>query len=149
MIGYSGVFGPVVVRPSLGLAYTGLYQDAYEEEGGNAINLAIDASDFQSLRSQAELRIGANLGSGTVWTPYLRGGWSHEFLDVTPVADVHFVAGGASFSLEGDPLDKDVPFAGAGLAAAIGHARLSLDCTGRFDDRLTSHQATATVSMAF
>lgn len=148
-IGYSAVLGPISIRPLIGASYTYLYQNAYTEEGGQSIDLAVEGNSFQSLRSNAELRIAGTFGSDTLWTPYVRGGLSHEFLDAKPVADGHFVEGGGSFSLEGDPLDKDVPYVGGGLSMAIGYARVSLDYTGQFGDRLQSHQGSATVAVAF
>jgi outer membrane autotransporter protein len=147
--GYNLARGPVSIRPSVGASYTFLRQDSYTEEGGgDGVDLAIDANNFQSLRTTAELRFGGNFGGNPAIAPYVRGGITHEFLDATPVADGHFVAGGA-FSLEGDPLDKDIPFAGAGFGIGSGYARLNLDYTGQFGDKLTSHQATATFVMKF
>lgn len=145
-VGYNFDFGPITLRPSLGASYTFLRQASYEEEGGGSgVDLAIDANNFQSLRTTAELRLGGRFGG---IAPYLRGGLTHEFLDATPVADGRFVSGG-SFSLEGDPLDKDVPFGGVGVGIGGGYANLNFDYTGQFGDRLTSHQATATVVMKF
>lgn len=145
-VGYNFDFGPITLRPSLGASYTFLRQASYEEEGGGSgVDLAIDANNFQSLRTTAELRLGGRFGG---IDPYLRGGITHELLDATPVADGQFVSGGA-FSLEGDPLDKDVPFGGVGVSIGGGYARLNFDYTGQFGDRLTSHQATATVVMKF
>lgn len=145
-VGYNLALGPISIRPGLGASYTLLRQASYTEEGGgNGVDLAIDANSFQSFRATAELRASGKLGGVA---PYLRGGVTHEFLDATPVADGHFVAGGA-FSLEGDALDKDIPFAGLGLGIGSGYAKLNFDYTGQFGDKLTSHQATATFVMKF
>ena len=145
-VGYNLALGPISIQPGLGASYTLLRQSSYTEEGGGSgVDLAIDANSFQSLRATAELRASAKLGGVA---PYLRGGITHEFLDATPVADGHFVAGG-SFSLEGDALDKDIPFAGLGIGIGRGFAKLNFDYTGQFGDKLTSHQATATFVMKF
>ncbi len=148
-VGYTLALGPISLRPSLGASYTYLHQAAYEESGGgDGVDLAIDANSFQSLRTTAQLRVGTSFGSDPAIDPYVRGGITHELLDATPVADGHFVSGGA-FSLEGDTLDKDLPFAGIGVSMGSGYAKLNLDYTGQFGDKLTSQQATATVVMKF
>lgn len=148
-VGYDLALGPISIRPALGASYTYLRQASYTEEGGgDGVDLAINANSFQSFRTTAELRVSGKTGGNPDIDPYLRGGITHEFLDATPVADGHFVAGGA-FSVEGDALDKDIPFAGLGLGIGSGYARLNFDYTGQFGDKLTSHQATATFVMKF
>jgi uncharacterized protein with beta-barrel porin domain len=149
-VGYAATLGSISVRPSVGASYTFLQQEAYTESGGgSAVDLAIDSNTFQSLRANAEVRVSTILSASPQFVPFFRGGISHELMDAKPEADGHFVAGGPSFSTEGDPLNKDAPYVGLGLTTVGGFSRLSLEYTGMFGDRVTSHQAAATVSMQF
>jgi subtilase-type serine protease len=149
-VGYAATLGSISIRPSIGASYTVLQQQAYTESGGGAgVDLAIDSNTFQSLRANAEVRLSTILSASPQFVPFLRGGISHEVLDAKPEANGHFVSGGPAFSMQGDPLNKDTPYVGIGLSAVGGFSRLSVEYTGMFGDRVTSHQAAATISMAF
>lgn len=149
-VGYAANLGPVSVRPSVGASYTVLQQQGYTEKGGGqAVDLSINSNTFQSLRANAEVRISSIISAEPQFVPFFRGGISHELLDAKPKADGQFAAGGPSFSTEGDAINKDTPYVGLGLSAVGGFSRLTVEYTGMFGDRVTSHQAAATVSMAF
>lgn len=149
-VGYAAVFGGFTVRPSIGAAYTFLSQEGYSEErGGTGVDLAIDSSTFQSFRGNAQVRISQIFSSQPQYVPYLRAGLSHEFLTDQPKVTGHFVSSGSGFSLQGDELDKDIPFVGAGLAVVGGYSRLSLEYTGQLGSKVKSHQIVATASLMF
>ncbi|MGB3809523.1 MAG: autotransporter domain-containing protein [Parvibaculum sp.] len=149
-VGYSAVWGPIAVRPSVGASYTFLQQEAFKESGGGmGVDLEIDSNSFQSLRANAELRVTGIFGGDTKIAPFVRGGISHELLEARGEAQGKFVAGGPSFSLQGETLDKDVPFVGAGVSVVGGYSRLSLEYTGQLGSKFTSHQAAATFSLMF
>ena len=148
-VGFSGVFGPITVRPSIGASYLFLSQEGYSETGGGGAALSIDSSTFSSLRANAQMRISGIFGKEPQLVPYVRGGFSQELMDGKPEANGHFNASGATFALNGAELDKSTPFFGAGLSFVGGYSRLSLEYTGQLGSKFTSHQGVATASLMF
>lgn len=149
-VGFSGVFGPIVVRPSVGASYMFLSQDGYSETGGGTgVDLAVDSSTFSSLRANAQMRVSGIFGKEPQFVPYVRGGFSQELLDSEPEINGHFVSSGATFDLKGAELDKSTPFVGAGVSFVGGYSRLTVEYTGQLGSKFTSHQGVATASLMF
>ena len=149
-IGFSGVFGPIVVRPSVGASYMFLSQEGYSETGGGTgVDLAVDSATFSSLRANAQMRVSGIFGKEPQIIPYVRGGFSQELMDGKPETDGHFVSSGATFALNGAELDKSTPFVGAGISFVGGYSRLSVEYTGELGSKFTSHQGVATASLMF
>lgn len=149
-IGFSSVFGPLVVRPSVGASYMFLSQEAYSESGGGTgVDLAVDSSTFTSLRANAQLRVSGIFGKEPQFVPFVRGGFSQELLDTKPETSGRFISSGATFALNGAELDKSTPFVGAGLSLVGGYSRLSIEYTGQLGSKFTSHQGVATASLMF
>ncbi len=148
-VGFSGVFGPITVRPSVGASYLFLSQEGYSETGGGGAALSVDSSTFQSLRANAQMRVSGIFGKEPQFVPYVRGGISQELMDGKPETNGHFNSSGATFALNGAELDKSTPFFGAGLSFVGGYSRLSLEYTGQLGSKFTSHQGVATASLMF
>ncbi|MGV8997223.1 MAG: autotransporter outer membrane beta-barrel domain-containing protein [Parvibaculaceae bacterium] len=149
-IGVAGTLGPITFRPSAGLSYTYLSQGGYDEAGGGAaMNLKVDSSSFSSLRANAELRVSGVFFSEPQIVPYLRGGVSQELLDAKPEVSGSFASSGTAFKLNSTELDKNTPFAGAGISFVGGYSRLSFEYTGQLGSKFTSHQGVATASIMF
>lgn len=149
-LGYGVLLGPISIRPSVGASYTFLSQEAYSENGGGAgVDLSIDSSTYQSLRANAELRISGIFSKSPQFVPFVRGGISHELLDEDIETSGKFLSTGSSFTLQGESLDTDVPYVGAGLSVVGGYSRLTVEYTGQLGSKFTSHQGVATFSLMF
>lgn len=149
-LGYTALLGPIAIRPSVGASYTYLSQQAYSESGGGAgVNLSIDSSTYQSLRANAELRVSGIFSKSPQFVPFIRGGISHELLDEAVETSGSFLSTGSRFTLQGESLDTDVPYVGAGLSVVGGYSRLTVEYTGQLGSKFTSHQGVATFSLMF
>ena len=116
-LGYALRLGPVEVEPQAGLQYTRLRQNGFDEKGAGAVNLDVDATTVESLRSSVGARLAVNVALGDVVVePELRGRWQHEFLDDRGSIDAQFAGQPASaFAADGVDTPADSAVVGAGV----------------------------------
>lgn len=147
--GYRADLGGLVLSPSIGLDYTYLSMDAYEESGANGANLNVDSSDFQSLRARAGLRVAFPMGTRNALEPYVEGGYSAELIADDAVVDGRFSAGGGAFSLTGEQANESVAFGKTGVVYSLGGGSLAAGYSGKFGSDFSSHQVALTASLQF
>ena len=92
-------------------------QNGFDEKGAGAVNLDVDATTVESLRSSVGARLAVNVALGDVVVePELRGRWQHEFLDDRGSIDAQFAGQPASaFAADGVDTPADSAVVGAGV----------------------------------
>lgn len=148
-IGYVAKLGRTAITPTIGMSYTYLGQESYEEEDGRSMNLAYDSRTFSSLRSNVGMRIEHAFGSGDIiFIPSLHAAWSHDFIGDAPEITAAFVAGGDKFTVTGDETDSDTIYAGAGVTMVFEIGQLDFSYEMQTGDTLTNHALMATLGVA-
>ncbi|HEX5006422.1 MAG TPA: autotransporter domain-containing protein [Hyphomonadaceae bacterium] len=104
------------VTPQASLDWSRLELDDYTETGGGALGLAVESRSADALWSSlgAELEF-ESIMSGAMVRPFARAHWLHNFEDDGLDSTAAFVAGGASFTTLGQPLEDDSFVVGAGV----------------------------------
>jgi outer membrane autotransporter protein len=94
----------VTVTPLMGLSYSTLRQDGYNETGGNGAGLSVGAANTTSLKS--ELAVKAETSFDTAYgklQPLVQVGWHHEYHDSRLQSTASFAddtTGTSSFSTQ-------------------------------------------------
>jgi outer membrane autotransporter protein len=111
-----------VLEPNAALDYTRIDNDGYTETGAGPFNLAVDSSEYDSLRSTIglALRKDFNFDNGMILRPELRMGWRHEFLDTQVETGATFM--GASFTSYGVKQNRESAVIGLGLNLQFNQA---------------------------
>ena len=114
--GYDFHKGAFTFGPLVGLQYTHLTVDGYNESGSDA-NLSVNDDQSDSLRSRLGGRFSFNMTEGGInITPHLDASWQHEFLDqsrgVTSQFD-NFSSG--AFSVRTNSPSRDSALVDAGV----------------------------------
>lgn len=120
-VSYSIDRGAYKIVPSAGLGYVRLHRDGYTETGAGAAGLVVGATDTDSLKSRLGVEVARPMvgGGGTVWTPWVAGGWRHEFLDTAGTVDAAFVGvPDSAFRTEGVEAGRDTAEIGIGVRIA-------------------------------
>ncbi|MES0879314.1 autotransporter outer membrane beta-barrel domain-containing protein [Roseibium sp. SCP14] len=104
------------VLPKAGLAWSGLYQESYEESG-SSLAQSVDASDTQRFRSNVSVEVQklVAVSDELAIIPSARLGWSHDFLTEGTDVSARFVGGGDGFISTGQALTADTLQVRAGL----------------------------------
>jgi len=105
----------VSFTPQARLNWANVKQDAYNENGGGALGLAVAARSVDRFRGSlgAQVDFDAKL-SGLKTRPFVRGFWNHDLEDKGRDTTATFLAGGTSFVTPGQKLDSDPFTLGAG-----------------------------------
>ncbi|MGC1303974.1 MAG: autotransporter domain-containing protein, partial [Caulobacteraceae bacterium] len=95
------------LEPFANVAYVTVHTASFSETGGVAA-VSGAASDTDATYTTLGLRPSLDLAVGPVQAR-VRGvlGWRHDFGDITPTSTVRFVEGGAAFSVDGAPIERD------------------------------------------
>jgi outer membrane autotransporter protein len=115
--GYYFDFNPWAFGPYGSLQYIRLDEESFEEEGAGAISLRVDDRQTDALVSELGLRM-VRLFKGKCgnFIPEVSLGWSHDFDIDDHVVRASFAGSpGASFSIEGQDVERDGVVVGAGL----------------------------------
>jgi len=112
--------GGWILSPYTGVQYTHVGIDSYTETGGGAINLNVDETSAESLRSNLGVVLSwSGEAGGITWRPEVRAAWQHEFLDGIETVNSRFASGAATLFATrlGDDIADDSAFVGAGINA--------------------------------
>jgi outer membrane autotransporter protein len=154
--GYAFKAGPVTIEPTLGLNYTHLSQDSFNETspvpGNNNYDLNVHSVDMDSVRSAVGVRLAAQFGEkdGVQFIPALRAAWEHEFMDKTADVNASFVGGSGDFVVRGVELGADSAALGAGLTVAFNKALQGfVNYDAQLNERLSSHAISGGLSYSW
>ncbi|MCH7687892.1 MAG: autotransporter domain-containing protein, partial [Planctomycetes bacterium] len=134
----------ISLQPYLALQYIHHRQHRFTEFGAGALNLSVDATSTNSLRTM--------LGGRFAWQaptradrmtiiPELRAAWAHEYLDTSNTVGAQFdTTGGAGFIVTGADLGDDWALLGTGLKLqANKQITLFTDYNAQLNDRQVTH----------
>ena len=145
-------FGRLTLTPSAGLDYLWLHTDGFAETGSLA-PLAVNDQTGESLRSELALTAAWRFEQGktTVWSPFVRAGWQHEFLDTYSAVDARLASGaGSLFSVKGGDVDRDSALLGAGVQARLSATLdVSVTYSGEFNADYQTHSVNGQVRLRF
>jgi outer membrane autotransporter protein len=154
--GYAFEAGRFTIEPTLGLDYTHLSQDSFNETGiatdGHNYGLNVHSVDMDSFRTALGARLSAQFGrtNGVQFIPELRAGWEHEFMDKTADVTARFIGGSGDFIVRGVELGADSAALGAGLTVAFNKAiQASVNYDARLNERLTSQAISGRLSFSW
>jgi uncharacterized protein with beta-barrel porin domain len=115
--GYEFHHGALTYGPLVGVQYTHLSVDGYNETGSVA-DLDVADQNADSLRSRLGGRVSYTFShSGINFTPHLDASWQHEFMDQSRGITSQFSDGVGSFSVSTDNPSRDSALADLGLDA--------------------------------
>jgi uncharacterized protein with beta-barrel porin domain len=140
------------ITPQAALTYVGISEDGYEEEGGGAaIDYRVDSVFSQRLWADVGVELSANwrLGSRTVLSPRIYGGYRANALDAESERTVAFVSGGAPFTLTDEGIGDGAPLVGIGFDATNGYSTFSLGYEGEYGDQIERHSINAAIRFRF
>jgi outer membrane autotransporter protein len=148
LVGYRYQFRGVSLSPTLGLRYSHLDIDSYQESGG--LNLAVDYDDIDNLVSELSLTVTKQITTKSNWQINTSGriGWSHEYLQEEESLRASF--GTNTFTQEGFERDED--FINANISVEFSNQQgisISLDYVGEVGSNFDSHRANMAVRYAF
>jgi len=104
---------PIDIEPFLGMQYTYLRQNGFQETGADALNLNVAGINTNALWGMLGARLIHDWLSGTV---EFRSVWLHNYLDSATVLNSTFAGvGGAAFSTQGLSLGRDAALVGGGF----------------------------------
>jgi outer membrane autotransporter protein len=150
--GYAFEAGPVTIEPTLGLNYTHLSQDSFQETGAGVNGLSVHSVDMDSFRTALGVRLAAKFGEkdAVQFVPELRAGWEHEFMDRTADLNARFIGGSGDFNVRGVELGADSGVLGAGLTVSFNKSIQGfVNFDARMNERLSSHTISGGVSYSW
>jgi outer membrane autotransporter protein len=130
-IGYGINIDRIAVEPIAGLAYVRIHADRFAETGGVAALAGLGGNEnigYSTLGTRVASAM--TLPNGTVLTPWGTVQWQYAFGEVSPSAALAFQGTGATFSIGGIPIARNVGVAGrwgrlAFIATNENQSRLS------------------------
>jgi len=147
--GYAFAFDWLTVEPTIGLNYSHLWQDSFNESGtatdGNNYGLHVNDVSMDSFRSALGVRLAAQFGKkdGVQFIPALRAVWEHEFMDRYADVNARFVGGSGDFNVRGVELGADSGILGVGLTVAFNK---TVQGFVNYDANLNSQLTSSTIS---
>lgn len=109
--------GQTMVTPYATLQYTDLRTDAYTETGDPALNLKVDAQQYDFLQTGLGAKISRDIslsGSG-LFRPEFHGKWLHALNEEMMSNTSAFQSGGPAFTITGLKADRDTFNVGTGF----------------------------------
>ena len=149
--GHDFKLGSWTLTPSLGFDYLHLIIDGYTETGSLA-PLAMQDEVIDSFQSELQQTVSYSVKwNGVRWTPYVQGGWNHQFLNAAQSVTATFASGaGTSFTTQGDNLGHDSATFGTGLQAGLSETvSANFGYAGEANDRAQDHSFNASVRVEF
>ena len=135
--GYTFGSDALALIPFVGLDYAAYRWGGFDESEADGLNVDVENTTAESLRSSLGVVLAAPLSFGTLVTldTQLRLNWSHEFADDSYGYQARLA--GERFSVHGQDLGRDLLSAGLRLQAHLGEniiAKLGLDYERRNQD---------------
>lgn len=117
--GFDVPLGPVTLTPFVGLDYAACFWGGFGEKDAGTLNVKLDETTAESLRSSLGLVLAAPLDFGSVFTldTRLRLAWSHELGDAAHAYRAQM--GGESFNVRGQNLGRDLLLAGLAVQSHV------------------------------
>jgi outer membrane autotransporter protein len=150
--GYAFEAGPVTIEPTVGLNYTHLSQDSFQETGAGPNGLNVHSVDMDSVRTALGVRLAAQFGEkdGVQFIPALRAAWEHEFMDKTADVNASFIGGSGDFVVRGVELGADSGVLGAGLTVSFNKAIQGfVNYDANLNARMSSHAISGGLSYSW
>lgn len=139
------------LTPLMGLVFTNVFQNAYEESNPSAGAMQLWGDDIASLRSILGARFarpGQMVRRPVLWE--LQAGWTHEYLDNDVIFQGSFVEYSDLFQLSFAGGDRDAAYFGLGVGSQIRQGTtLSLKYLGLVGDSTQSHTGLLNLSFDF
>lgn len=134
------------VEPLLGLNYTSVREDGFEERGAGGLGLAARSTTLDGLSSSLGVRVGSNVFVGVPLSLDLQARWNHEFLDRAATLDARLLGvQGGGFQARGVAIGRDSAALGLGVSSALN---ASTDLRLDYDATLNADRAEQAVSLA-
>ena len=149
-LGYGIALGRSSLEPFAGLSYINIDTGDFREDGGDAA--LTGRSVFETSIAMLGVRGSVPLMTGDRIRLALRGGlgWRHAFGNITPEAQLGFVAGGAPFAVRGAPIARDALGVQAGIDIDMGpKAKLSVLYDGQLAAGANDNGARLNLSLRF
>lgn len=139
------------ISPKGAIRYSQGYLGAYAEGGASDLNLSINRQDVDALQSDIGLSVHHAWKTQWVkWTPEFRLKWTHDYLPMTQTTSSSFVAGGATFLVNGPHSPRSLYSLGIGLTALVrDHAQLVIDYDRDIKARYRAHNGSITARYQF
>lgn len=132
------------LQPLASIFFLSHTTEAFTETGAPTLNLSVEESTTESLRTSLGARLSHPLKWGeTRIVPEFRAAWRHEFLDVSQVSNVAFAHDPSiKMTIVGSETGRDSAVLGFGLSASLGRDTvLYSDLDGAFNADKNSVQA--------
>ena len=137
------------IEPWLGVEYERLHQNAFTLSGPGFADLHVDAVSLDTGRTRVGARFikSLKIGDKKGLRLELQGGWSHDFLDVTPTVTQR-IGTGASFVSTGTKTGRDAAFGSIGARLGLNEkVDLTLGVSG--DARKNAISQSVTIGLRF
>ena len=120
-LGYGLKVGNLTLAPEVGLVYSHLMHDKYQETGAGVFNRQVGSNEVDSLKS----RLGGRLSyvvemADWVFAPFIHASWAHELMydnNEAPVKLPRF--GMPSFEIGNDNPERNSALIGAGISGKV------------------------------
>ncbi|MCA9770771.1 MAG: autotransporter outer membrane beta-barrel domain-containing protein [Myxococcales bacterium] len=123
-LGYNFQADAWSIGPYAGATFLDGRIEGFTESGASGLNISFSRQTVDSLRTRMGLQISRAISTNyAVWSPEVRGEWLHEFLNDARSVNASFAAASSasSFSLRGNPPDRNFYRIGAGLSGQFAH----------------------------
>ena len=143
-LGHIWRVGRVDVQPSVGLAYTSVSTDAFNEtSASNDFDLLVQGSDASSFASTLAVRAsGQFLVGRTRVMPDLKLGWRHDFGDDRQAFTAAFEEDPVTFEIVSSKTQVDAAVVNAGVTAAVSKSvEVFVDLNGLYGGEVATTNA--------
>ncbi|TWV83927.1 autotransporter domain-containing protein [Moraxella sp. VT-16-12] len=135
------------LTPFVGIDYTKVSSDAYQEKGAGVYNLAVNKNTYESLTSTLGVKANYTIGKLNL-NATLAGGFENG--DKRSRAQASFVSSNVGFSTTGHEVGKHFGVAGVGVGYQLTpKAKLSLGYQGQWRKNYDSQSGTLALTMQF
>ena len=149
--GLNVLFGKFAIRPSAGVTWLNLSEDAHaEDSGGVGFDLSYDALEVDVTRAKAGLVFSYTKSDNhNSLTPQFNVSWSERLNDQATELEGRFVGADVPFTLATTPLAQQVFAAGLGVTVITDGTVAGLAYDASLADGEFSHGARLNISMPF
>jgi outer membrane autotransporter protein len=149
-VSYEARWNAIYVRPQLGLDYFRLSEDAYNEGGGAAIDLAVNQRTTSEFSGFAGVAVGAAFGQeGATWGPELLLGYRDVVDHSDGLTTARFLTGGDPFTVGENPVGDGGAVVRAAFKSESTWGAVSLEGGAEIRDNLTVYDAKLAVHFKF